>query len=187
VLDLEPGAAEEDVRRAYRRTREIYAFGAMSTLGLYSNQRLESMQRRIEEAYDVLIDPERRRRYDLEIFPEGTGQHPQQPGVDRLSPGLLRMPSENEPELGPESEYSGGLLRQIREARAIELADIAQRTRIGVGHLRAIEGEEYGRMPAQVYLRGFLVEYARCLGLDVARVVDTYLARYRRAGANSEQ
>jgi cytoskeletal protein RodZ len=34
-------------------------------------------------------------------------------------------------------------------------------------------------MPAVVYVRGFLVEYAKFLRIDVKRVLDTYLERYK--------
>ena len=48
-----------------------------------------------------------------------------------------------------------------------------------MGHLRAIEDESLRHLPAQVYVRGFLVEYARFMRLDVARVLETYLARIK--------
>ena len=38
-------------------------------------------------------------------------------------------------------------------------------------------------MPAQVYLRGFLVEVARFLKLDVQHVTRSYLARYAKGKA----
>jgi flagellar biosynthesis protein FlhG len=70
-------------------------------------------------------------------------------------------------------------LRRIREARAIEIGDIAQRTKIGAAHLRAIEEEHWEAMPALVYLRGFLTGYARFLKLDAEQVTRTYLDRHR--------
>ena len=63
----------------------------------------------------------------------------------------------------------------------IDLADIAQRSKIGISHLRAIEDERWELMPATVYLRGFVVEYARTLKLDVSRVTRSFLDRYHRA------
>ena len=48
-----------------------------------------------------------------------------------------------------------------------------------MGHLRWIEDEKFEAMPAVVYVRGFLVEYAKCLRLDVERVLATYLTRYK--------
>jgi len=83
------------------------------------------------------------------------------------------------PDISPTTEYSGPLLRQIREAVGVELREVAERSKIGMAYLQALEGEHFQRLPAQVYVRGFLAEYARALGLDVERVKQTYLDRYR--------
>jgi len=74
-------------------------------------------------------------------------------------------------------------LKTLREARGIDLADISQRTKVSVHHLRSIEEETWSAMPAQVYLRGFLVEVARFLRLDVQHVTRSYLARYAKGKA----
>ena len=86
-----------------------------------------------------------------------------------------------EPEITPNTEFTGALLRAIREARGIDLADIAQRTKIGISHLRAIEDERWELMPASVDLRGFLVQYARALRLDMGRVSRSFLERFQKA------
>jgi flagellar biosynthesis protein FlhG len=86
-----------------------------------------------------------------------------------------------EPEILPETEITGELLKRLRESRRIDLLEISQRTKVGMGHLRSIEDERWSAMPATVYLRGFLVEYARYMRLDVGQVTRTYLARYSRA------
>ena len=83
------------------------------------------------------------------------------------------------PEVGPQTEYSGPLLRQIREAVGVELREIAEKSKIGMAYLHALEGEVFAKLPAAVYVRGFLAEYARALGLDVERVKATYLRRYK--------
>jgi cytoskeletal protein RodZ len=54
-----------------------------------------------------------------------------------------------------------------------------------VHHLRSIEEETWSAMPAQVYLRGFLVEVARFLKLDVQHVTRSYLARFTKGKAAS--
>lgn len=48
-----------------------------------------------------------------------------------------------------------------------------------MAYLQALESELYAKLPAAVYVRGFLVEYAKVLGLEVERVKDSYLARMR--------
>ena len=85
------------------------------------------------------------------------------------------------PELTPQTEFTGPLLRQIREAVGVELREIAERSKIGMAYLQALEADLFAKLPALVYVRGFLAEYARALGLDVERVKQTYLARFRAA------
>jgi flagellar biosynthesis protein FlhG len=85
------------------------------------------------------------------------------------------------PDITAKTEFSGPLLRQIREAIGIELREIAEKSKIGMAYLQALEGEVFNKLPAPVYVRGFLAEYARALGLDAERVKSTYLERYRAA------
>ena len=65
------------------------------------------------------------------------------------------------PEITARTEFSGPLLRQIREAIGIELREIAEKSKIGMAYLQALEGEVFTKLPAPVYVRGFLAEYAR--------------------------
>lgn len=54
------------------------------------------------------------------------------------------------------------------------LADIQARTHIARGTLEALERGEFHRLPADVYVRGFLRAYAREVGLDPAEVLAQY-------------
>jgi len=179
VLETDPGASDEELRRCYRRVREIYAPESMAMCGLYSPERIALLGERIQEAYDTLLDTERRRQYDLKLWPEGPpvrrgeAQASVRSGRDDTP---LRLPPE--PPLAADTRFSGELLRQVREARGIELEDISNRTKIHIGHLRSIENERFDILPARVYLRGFLVEFAKVLRLDPQQVVKTYLERY---------
>jgi flagellar biosynthesis protein FlhG len=202
ILEVDPGATEEEIRRAVRRVREVYGQDSLVVPGLYSRERLAALHLRIDEAYETLIDEERRRAYDTALFPEGpprrvrSASYPAVPPAlsDRSGPIFLvhdepsaaapaapAAPRPPEPEIGPATEFTGALLRQLREARGIDLHAISQRTKITVAHLRAIEEETVKAMPAMVYVRGFLVEYARFLRLDVKRVLDTLYTRIKAA------
>src|SRR5207245_11547347 len=91
------------------------------------------------------------------------------------TPGRVMPP---EPELSPDTPFTGQLLRQVRESRGIELEDISNRTKIHIGHLRSIESERFELLPARVYVRGVGIEYARALPIGPKAVVRSYLARY---------
>jgi flagellar biosynthesis protein FlhG len=185
ILEVDPGASDEEIRRAHRRVREVYAHESMVVRGLFSREEVDALTRRAEEAYDTLIAPDRRRRYELEIFPEGHPARRLTPFLGLPPPPLAEPPAQPQPprepppEIGPDTIFTGGVLRRIRESRGVELADMSQKTKIGVPHLRNIEDERYAEMPAEVYVRGFLVEYARYLRLDPKLVARSYLDRLR--------
>jgi hypothetical protein len=86
-------------------------------------------------------------------------------------------------DLSPDTEFTGEVLRRVREQRGFTLAQLAERTRISTRHLENVEADQYGGLPATVYLRGILMNIARELGLDPLKVSRSYLAL--AAGANT--
>ena len=83
-------------------------------------------------------------------------------------------------EIQSDTEFTGDLLRRVREARGRALEDIANETKISKRYLQAIEEEQFDALPALVYTRGFVQQLARQLKLDATLVTRTYLARYKR-------
>jgi cytoskeletal protein RodZ len=75
---------------------------------------------------------------------------------------------------------TGSDLKKIRESRGVSLRAIALATKIGVRFLEYIEQDRLAMLPAPVYLRGFLMEYGRALGLDPRRTAESYMARLPR-------
>jgi flagellar biosynthesis protein FlhG len=189
LLEVPPTASFEDIRRANRRIRDVYGAESIAVSGLYDPASLEAVHRRLDLSYTTLMDAAKRKEYDLELFPDGVpmplatpsdAAPPPRPPAKGDDPATLttRPPM---PQLDARTEYSGPLLRQIREAVGVELREIAERSKIGMAYLQALEGEVWSKLPAPVYVRGFLAEYARALGLDPERVKQTYLDRYRAA------
>ena len=72
---------------------------------------------------------------------------------------------------------TGADLRRLREARGVSLRHIASITKIGLRYLEYIEEDRFTLLPAPVYLRGFLHEYARLVGIDARRAADAYMSR----------
>lgn len=175
LLEVERGATDEDVRRAYKRARDVYEAGSLACSGLFTPAELEAVRLRLEEAHDVLLDPARRRPYELSIFPPR--EEDERPAPERSRSDEPLPPP---PELTPDTDYTGALLRAVRESQGLRLEDISARTKVGLGHLSAIEGDDYGALPAPVYVRGFVTEVAKLLKLDPSQVGRTYVRRYRR-------
>jgi cytoskeletal protein RodZ len=72
---------------------------------------------------------------------------------------------------------SGADLRRLRESRGVSLRQVADVTKIGMRFLEYIEDDRFALLPAAVYLRGFLKEYARTVGLDPDDVARAYMSR----------
>ena len=87
-----------------------------------------------------------------------------------------------EPESQSHSELAsfGEELRREREIRAISLKEIADATKISKRFLDAIEKNDHKTLPAPVFTRGFVREYARYLGLNAEEMVNRY--NYAAAG-----
>jgi cytoskeletal protein RodZ len=57
-------------------------------------------------------------------------------------------------------------LRAAREARGLSLDDVANRTRVPIRHLHAIDAGEWDALPAITYSVGFVKSYANAVGLN---------------------
>lgn len=75
-----------------------------------------------------------------------------------------------------ESSSFGDWLRRQREMREISLRDIAERTKISLRYLEAMEADRFELLPAPIFAKGFLREYARYVGLSPDDVVNHYLS-----------
>ena len=65
----------------------------------------------------------------------------------------------------------GELLRRAREAKGVSLEQAEGATRVRRQYLEALEAEDFGKLPGEIYVRGFLRNYARYLGLDPEEVL----------------
>jgi flagellar biosynthesis protein FlhG len=175
LLEVERGATDEEVRRAYKRCRELYAHDSLVCYGLLEPHEIETLRARLDEAFDVLLDPARRRPYELSIFPPGTEPKPAPAEPDFDPEGVSALP-----DITPDTVFTGALLRQVREAHRVSLRDVSQKTKIGLIYLRAIEEDDFPKLPALVYCSGFVSEYAKYLKLDAQQVSRTYTRRYKR-------
>lgn len=82
-------------------------------------------------------------------------------------------------EAGTELPF-GEDLRREREMREISIREISETTKISTRFLEAIEQGEFSSLPAPVFTRGFIREYASYLGLDAEEIVDRYMSIVER-------
>jgi cytoskeleton protein RodZ len=81
----------------------------------------------------------------------------------------------------------GERLESTRLARSITLQEIAESTKISTRMLRALETEDFDKLPGGVFNRGFVRAYATYLGLDPEETVTDFIAAESERGAGSGQ
>jgi flagellar biosynthesis protein FlhG len=194
LLDVARDASREEIERAFRVAGATFEDGSLATYSLYSDAEADALRERIEYAYGVLSDVDARAAYDGSLAGRGRETEDERVPLDlelafeeppraELLAGRLEFEESLEEDGTP---YDGARLRRNRLQRGIELDQIARVTKVNPTYLRFIEEDHYEHLPAPVYVRGFVTAYARCLGLDPARVVPEYMERFEAARPPSE-
>ncbi|MFZ5654377.1 MAG: helix-turn-helix domain-containing protein [Pseudomonadota bacterium] len=73
----------------------------------------------------------------------------------------------------------GVALRKARTERGLTLEEVAAATRIPLRSLVALEADDYARLPAAVYVRGYLRLCGGLLGLDPEPLMDDFEMQLR--------
>ena len=68
----------------------------------------------------------------------------------------------------------GRYLKRIRLENGVSLEQVSKETRIGTDILLLIENQEHERLPAEVFVKGFIRSYAKVIGADGSEAVRLY-------------
>ncbi len=177
ILEISPTATAKEIQRAYEHAKETFHADSVAVYSLFSEEEVKEIDEAVEEAYRVLMDEASRRSYNQSHFQMVEEQPPEKPSEAR---GVSR---EKEPLLSftglsfnvEEGLYRGKTLKQAREGMGVELQAISKEMKINIRILEWIEEEAFEKLPALVYLKGFLKSYAQSLGLDSQKVIEEYL------------
>ena len=176
ILEVNPNATVKEIQRAYEQAKETYHPDSLAIYSLFSEEEVSGIQGAIEEAYRVLIDEALRKVYDQSHLQISDGPKWEKPlETQAISPKKKAPLSFTDLSINVEEEvYRGKTLREIRERIGIDLRAVSSETKINIKVLEWIEGEVLEKLPAAVYLKGFLKSYAQSIGLDPQKVVEGY-------------
>ncbi len=181
LLEIYPGASEEEVRRGLKQVRDYFGADGLAVRGVCTEEERKDYQWRAEAAHETLIDRSKRREYDRATFPDGFPAFKEQFSDGRRGiTGRVQSPHDSLPrvELTDDQMVDGAFLGKVRRERGIELEDISNRAKISISYLKALEEERFMDLPEAVYVRGFVTEYARYLKINSQRAVDDFMATY---------
>ncbi|MCP3986109.1 MAG: hypothetical protein GY723_17130 [bacterium] len=199
MLEIPAGSPLAEIERAYRVVQSSWATDGLATYSLYDEHEAEAVRERIELAYRVLSEAETKEEYDRRLEPSESEMDLEEIDLDLqfvdetvAATSIDLLPTEIEAfedaaDEGTDAEWTGSRLRRARLRRGIDLEKIAEVTKINPTYLQFIEQDQFEDLPAAVYVRGFVVSFTRCIGLESTQVADSYMARYREQTLESRR
>jgi len=207
ILEIPRDATPEEIERSFRMAQSTYAEDSLAGYSVLDATDAQALRERIAIAHRVLSDPESRRAYDASLAGAGSAASP-----DAAVQAALELPEPSELPASPErgalpppepsahtalddqdpfeeedDEFDGPRLRRSRLHRGLELEDISRVTKINPTYLQFIEEGRFDDLPAPVYVRGFVVAYADCVGLDSKRVASSYMKKFEAATGHTRR
>jgi DnaJ-class molecular chaperone len=197
MLEVPPAASDFEIRQAYKDAIAIYDEDALASYSLFEEGEREEVLQKIEEAFATLIDKHAREAYNRMLLESGEIDPSLLKQQDRKQPIPLfqtrnsfdreafsrRVKEKTDVEdtdgigerILAKDQISGEDLRKLRESLGITLEEIFEVTRIGVTTLKAIEENDFEKLPTSVYLKNFLKTYAGFLKIDPDRVIRSFM------------
>ena len=177
LFEVAPNVSEDELRRAYKRLWSCYHPDHFAAYGLYSRPQLEALLNMLQSGFELLMDPQKRKKYDQEQFPDGLPQEPAEPKANaQLMSTLQPLISVEEARAKWSSTDLSDLptrLKLLRETYNVSLTAVHERSKISLSVLKGIEEGALERLPARIYLKGFLRELMTLYSLDkIDRIED---------------
>lgn len=107
LLEIHPDASPQEIREAYLKLKSAYSKNSVALYSLFDREQTESILEQIENAYEILSNPEKRKKYDLnhggfrDAQPWETRSSRSQPKGSKSRPAALAAPSGDEDLLVP--------------------------------------------------------------------------------------
>ena len=89
--------------------------------------------------------------------------------------GKYQLDTNFEEQIKDFTDFPGPVLQKIRLYKNISLDQISDSTKISRTYLAAIERDDFKCLPAPVFVRGFIVQVAKILGLDSTKVASSFM------------
>ena len=207
ILEISPQANQDEVYNGYIKAKNAYSQDSLALYSIMTKDQCLEMVKSIDEAYLIISDPEKRAEYDkakgLKSFlqpkreerknsaweedeefrqshkPTSSSQIAKIVSCKKFSLSYEKNP-QFEQEIEKTTEFSGAFLKKIREYRQVDISRMSDMTKVSKTYINCLEKEDLKNLPALVYVRGFVYQYAKCLKLNPDLVATSYLYRIKK-------
>ena len=77
------------------------------------------------------------------------------------------------------ADWNGDFLKKVREYKQYSLELLHEKTKVNPWYLAALEKMEPENLPAPVFVRGYVTQFAKTLGLNEKQVAESYMKLYK--------
>ncbi|WP_415061711.1 helix-turn-helix domain-containing protein [Bdellovibrio sp.] len=192
ILELTANAPQHEVTAAYERARSTYSGENPAIYTIFSEQEARELLVLIEEAYQVLGNKILRNIYDQRLLSGNASlndltyssivEASKQVFPEQRAEKTITSYKKNdsfEKEIAAQDNWDGSFLKKVREYKQLTSQKISEITKINSYYVTAIENMDPENLPAVVFVRGYVVQIAKALGLDDKKVADSYMKNFK--------
>jgi DnaJ-class molecular chaperone len=195
MLDIQPGATTVEIRSAYNAALQMYQPDSLVSYSFFSRDERKKILALLEQAYSTLINESQKLKYDNELNlpkPAGTAETSEavKKPVDlfdfnRQATGFAQRKNHNAElkakiaqnrtiaEIIAQPEITGKDFKAIRNELGVTIDAIHQETKIRLDYLHDLEDDKVEKLPAAVFLKGFVKAYLKSLCIEPADEIST--------------
>jgi hypothetical protein len=174
TLELKPEASAIEARVAYLHLKELYLEGSLATQAMeeeISEEQRKHVLKNIEDAYIRMLKhfadqdtPVSNKETATETTAAASSETPR--------PKVATRPTY-------EGTFKGATFTELREKRGASLKEVEAFTKVSAYNMEYLENESFKELPEEVFVRGYVIAYAKFLKLDHVKVSAEYMQRYR--------
>jgi len=183
LLNITPTATTGEIVEAY----DHFKLSQARDSTVLSTDDKEKIQAKIEHAYHTLTNPKTRHDYDKSLNLNTNRAHSGPSASDRqlqkkakeIQQSKARARSKSGSPVDEKLDrVDGEELRKVREQRGYSPSEVCEITKISSTFLAALEGANVKKLPARVYVQGFVKNLAHLYQLDISSTVKAYLEHF---------
>lgn len=201
ILEVSNTATQHEITVAYEKAKRTYSAQNAALYSVFTEAEASALRDLIEEAYSVLSNQNYRNIYEKRLLSKSYSASDL--SLDAVKKASTELFNENsllqtaptevnenekpsyeknqtlESEIETCNEWDGDFLKKVREYKQYSLELLHEKTKVNPWYLSALEKMEPQNLPAPVFVRGYIIQFAKTLGLNEKQVAESYMRIYK--------
>lgn len=203
VLELNENATQQEIYTAYVKAKITYSAENKALATVFSSEEAKALRNLVQEAYEVLSNNDYRNIYEKRMLAAAHAKLDASTEID-ISAHAIKTASDDmfqkivlpvvklestaapvrdeefEKEISEKKSWDGQDLKKVREYKKLSFDELTDITKINPWYIAAIEEMNPAGLPVEVFVRGYVIQVAKALGLKEKIVADSYMRLFRK-------